>query len=104
MYYANAEQLSTEVVDLLKIGPPPVAWFCIDMTAVDDVDFSAAATLRELCGMTARRGVRLLFADVSDAVRGELDRSRITELVGPDAYYPSVADVLAAYRQHAPAG
>jgi high affinity sulfate transporter 1 len=103
MYYANAEQLSTEVMDLLRIGPPPIAWFCMDMTAVDDVDFSAAATLRELCGEIAGRGVRLVFADVSDQVRGELARSGITVLVGRDAIYPSIVDVVAAYRQHAPA-
>jgi MFS superfamily sulfate permease-like transporter len=104
MYYANAEQLSTEVTALLTIGPPPVAWFCMEMTAVDDVDFSAAATLRELCGEAAGRRVRLVFADVSDHVRGELDRSGITALVGPDAVYPSIVEVLAAYRQQGPAG
>jgi hypothetical protein len=43
-----------------------------------------------------------VFAEVSDHVRGELDRSGITALVGRDAIYPSVVDVLAAYRQHAP--
>jgi hypothetical protein len=43
LYYANAEQLSIEAGQLLHLGPPPVAWFCMDMTAVDDVDFSAAS-------------------------------------------------------------
>jgi hypothetical protein len=45
-----------------------------------------------------------VFADVSDQVRGELDRSGITTLVGPDAFYSSVGDVVAAYRQRAATG
>jgi MFS superfamily sulfate permease-like transporter len=104
MYDANAEQFAAEARVLLALGPPPVAWLCLELTAVDDVDFSAAATLRELCGEAAGRGVRLVFADVSDHVRGELERSGITALVGPDAFYPSTVEVLAAYREHAPDG
>ena len=61
MYYANTEQLLTQVLDLLKIGPQPVRWLCIDMVAVDDVDFSAAATLRELYKLLREQGARLLF-------------------------------------------
>jgi MFS superfamily sulfate permease-like transporter len=101
MYYANAEQLSTQVLDLLKIGSEPVAWFCIDMVAVDDVDFSAAATLRELYSELKAQGVRLIFAEVSDFIRAELDRSGITALVGPEAFFERVDQVLDAYRQKA---
>ncbi len=99
LYYANAAQLGAQVADLLKLGPVPVRWLCIDMVAVDDVDFSAAATLRELHGLLAGRGSRLLFAEVDEAVRAELDRSGITALVGEDAYFEALPDVLAAYEQ-----
>jgi MFS superfamily sulfate permease-like transporter len=51
MYYANAEHLSQEVLELVGSAQPPLSWFCIDMTAVDDVDFSAAASLREIYTM-----------------------------------------------------
>ena len=47
MYYANAEHFSQEVLELVNSAQPPLSWFCIDATAMDDVDFSAAATLRE---------------------------------------------------------
>ncbi len=99
MYYANTEQLSTQVMDLLKVGPEPVRWLCIDMIAVDDVDFSAAATLRELYKLLKDQGARLLFAEVDDAVRAELDRSGITALVREDAYFEALPDVLAAFEQ-----
>jgi MFS superfamily sulfate permease-like transporter len=99
MYYANAEQLSQEVLALAQLGPEPVTWFCIDMIAVDDVDFSTAATLRELVYTLKGCGIRLLFAEVSEPIRRELDRSEITALVGSEAFYFTATDVLKDYRQ-----
>jgi SulP family sulfate permease len=104
MYYANSQQLYTQVLDLLEKSSKPVAWFCIDLTAVDDVDFTAAATLRQLCGELAHRGVRLVFSGSSEAVRAELDRSGITDLVGPQSYFQQVNDVFNAYRAYSKSG
>ncbi len=99
MYYANAELLSQEMLGLLKAGPAPVTWLCIDMAAVDGVDFSAAATLREGYEELESHGVRLVFAEVSDDVRAELDVSGVTELVGEDGFFERLEDVMEAYQQ-----
>src|SRR5215471_15893925 len=40
MYYANAQRLSDEITDLVNGAQPPVRWFCIDASSVDDVDYS----------------------------------------------------------------
>ena len=104
MYYANAEQLSEEVRQLAKLGPEPVQWLCIDLVAVDDVDFSAAAALREACKALKEQQIRLVFADASDRVRRELDVSGVTELVGQDAYYHDLRAVLESYQQKVGAG
>jgi SulP family sulfate permease len=97
MYYANTDQLSREVLELVKGAVPELRWFCIDANAVDDVDFSAAVTLRSLALFLKERRVRLALAEVSDHVRAELDRSQLTELIGADSYYGSLSDVLNAY-------
>jgi SulP family sulfate permease len=99
MYYANAELMAGEVRDLLAMGPVPVSWLCMDMVAVDDVDFSAAVTLCQLCREIAARNARLVFAELSDLVRIEMDRSGITALVGQDAFYESLDQVLEAYER-----
>jgi MFS superfamily sulfate permease-like transporter len=57
--------------DLARLGPVPVAWFCIDLLAVDDVDFSAAAALREVCTGAKERHIRPVFSRASDHVRRE---------------------------------
>ena len=46
MYYANAGLLEEQITMLVKEATPALTWFCIDAAAVDDVDFSAAETLR----------------------------------------------------------
>ncbi|MGC2423303.1 MAG: SulP family inorganic anion transporter [Nitrospirota bacterium] len=97
MYYANAEQLSREVVELAKGAEPPLAWFCIDASAVADIDFSAAATLREIYGILKGQSIRLVFCDVIDPVKAELDRYELTNLIGEDAFYESISAVVSAY-------
>jgi sulfate permease, SulP family len=99
MYYANADLLATEVLDLLKTGPDPVSWFCIDMVAVDDVDFSAAAALRHVYDELNARSTRLVFTDASDHVHTELERSGIVDLVGKDAFFDDTFEVIEAYRK-----
>ncbi len=97
MYYANAELLSQEVLELAKLGPEPVKWLCCDLIAVGEVDFSSAATLRELAAELKEKEIRLVFASASDKVRSDLDVSGVTDLVGQDAYFPDLPAVLKAY-------
>ena len=99
MYYANAEVLSEQVTQLATEAQPPLAWFCIDAAAVDDVDFSAAAVLRTLYGLLHEHGIRLIFSEVSPGVYAQLENSGITDLVGRDAFYESAGAVVNTYRQ-----
>jgi len=98
MYYANAEQLSEEVTWLAKEAKPPLVWFCIDASAVDDIDYTAAATLRSLYAMLQEQGIRLIFYAVPGEVYAQLERSGITGLVGQDSFYATAGAVVSAYK------
>jgi high affinity sulfate transporter 1 len=98
MYYANSQQLTEEVTALVKEAEPPLRWFCLDASAVDDVDYSAAESLRSLYGILKDKGVRLVVAQVMEDVREE-SRYELRELFGEDAFYDTLDDVLQAYRQ-----
>ena len=98
MYYANSEQLSEEITDLVNQADPAIRWFCLDASAVDDVDYSAAETLRSLFGIMKEKGVRLVVAQVLDDVR-ETSRYRLRELFGEDAFYDTLDDVVKDYKQ-----
>jgi len=99
IYYANSNVLTGEVVNLAKRADPPLLWFCIDLAAVDDVDFTAADALRTLHGTLVKRGIRLVFCEIIEEVRGEFDRSGLTELCGREAFFHTLADVSSAYAQ-----
>ena len=100
MYYANAEQLSEEITRLAKSAEPPLRWFCIDFSAVDDIDYSAAETLRSIFGILKDKGIRLVIAEVMEDVKKE-SRYHLLRLFGEDAMYDTLEDVMKAYRQQA---
>ncbi len=98
MYYANAEQLSEEITSLVSGAEPPLRWLCLDASAVDDVDYTAAETLRSIYGQLQEKGIRLVVAQVLDDVREE-SRYKLRELFGEDAFYDTLDDVVKAYQQ-----
>jgi MFS superfamily sulfate permease-like transporter len=98
MYYANSQQLSEEVTGLAETARPPLRWLCIDASAIDDVDYTAAETLRSIFGILRKRGIRLVVAQVMDDVKAE-SRYELGRLFGEDAFYDTLDDVVRAYRQ-----
>lgn len=99
MYYANSQLLGKEIVGLVRSADPPLSWFCIDAAAVNDVDFTAAETLRVLHDTLADQGIRLVWCEVIDEVCREFDRSRLTDLFGGDAFFETPEAVVIAYGQ-----
>jgi len=99
MYYANSDRFKTEVLTLTTGAHPPVRWFCLDGTAMDDVDYSAAAALRETYQLLKQRGVRLVLAEIQADVHDELDRSGISQLVGAQFIFNSIAELEQAFKQ-----
>jgi sulfate permease, SulP family len=99
MYYANAELLSEEVTRLAQEAQPPLVWFALSAGAVDDIDYSAAVTIRNLYDSLKKKGIRLVFSEVSPSVRNELERSEIIDLVGQDAFYATALSVIRDYRE-----
>ena len=98
MYYANAQQLTDEITTLVNNADPALKWLCFDASAIDDVDFSAAESLRAIFTLLKDKGVRLVVAQVLDDVRKQ-SRYHLDELFGKDAYYDTLDDVVKAYRQ-----
>ncbi len=83
-------------------GPP--SWFCIEASGIGDVDFSGGQTLLDLVAEMQQAGTRLVFAEMTDDVHGQLDRYGVTDEVGHDAYFDTPMDVMDAFRTHGPKG
>jgi MFS superfamily sulfate permease-like transporter len=97
LYYANAAKFQNEVLELTRPGGPPVSWLCVDATAIDDVDYTAGVMLQDVATTLRERKVQLVFASVSDLVRGELDRSGVTSVIGNDAYLSDMDELMRRY-------
>jgi len=101
MYYANTEFMAQEVLALVNNASPQLTRFCIDAIAIDDIDFTAAVTLRKLCKMLQEKGVRLELADLDAHVYTELERSDLINLIGIGAIFGTALDAIQAYRSNA---
>jgi high affinity sulfate transporter 1 len=93
MYYANADILAREVSALCEAGAQPLRWLVIDLDAVDDVDFSAGATLVGLRASLAEKGVSLKFLRPSPELLDQLRR------YGLCAHEEAGASVFASLRE-----
>jgi SulP family sulfate permease len=98
LYYANCQQLSDEISFLANTTEPPLRWLCLDASALDDVDYSAAETLRSVHAKLKARGIRLVVAEVMEDLK-TTTRYRFKELFGADAFYDHLEDVMKQYRQ-----
>ncbi|WP_170465576.1 SulP family inorganic anion transporter [Ruegeria arenilitoris] len=104
LYYANTQRLSDEIAELTTDQETPVQWFCIEATAIDDVDFTAGYTLRNVLKLLKDKNIKLVFLMVEPHVRSELDRYGVTDLVGEDAFFHTGEDLLDAYKRSTSSG
>jgi MFS superfamily sulfate permease-like transporter len=98
MYYANAQLLSEEITYLINNSGPPLCWLCIDASAIDEIDYSAAETIKSVYELLNEKNIRLVFAHVLDNVKKE-NHEELRQLLGKDAFYDSLHEVLKAYQQ-----
>lgn len=102
LYYANAEHLSEELLAFGTSDDPPV-WICLHAAAVPDIDLSGADSLRSVCKSLREQGITLALIEVMSEVRDELDRYGLTELIGPEHIFPTIAVAERAFRARAEA-
>jgi len=98
MYYANTHVLRRDIATLVARAQPRLLWLCIDLAAVNDVDFTAAEALRTLHGDLGEKGIRLVFSELVENCRTGFIRSGLTELFGADAFFPTLDSVIKEYR------
>lgn len=98
LYYANANRLNEEILQLVDDAEPKVRWFVLDGGAVSDIDYSGGETLKQVHSELEARDVRLLIAEASPEVREQLDRYGVTDRIGVDAYFETGGDAVDAFR------
>ncbi|PXW27603.1 SulP family inorganic anion transporter [Paraburkholderia caballeronis] len=96
LFYANDHLFVDETHRLIGAAPTPVRWFVVDAAAITDIDYSAGRSVCDLCDELAKRGVRVIFARVNPYLRADMDRHRITPVVGAQNLFETLHEALAA--------
>jgi MFS superfamily sulfate permease-like transporter len=104
LYYANGTRFTEEIMELVEAADPPLRWLTVSGSAMGDVDYSGADTIRQVKQELARTGVTFAICDLNPKVRGQLDAYGLTELIGTDRIFATATDVMSAYRASADAG
>lgn len=103
LFYANESRFADEVRALVAHAPTPVRWFVIDGSAITDIDYTAARSLRDLINDLGQRNVTLVLARVTPDLRADLDRHGITAAIGEARIFGTLHEALALARGGRPA-
>ena len=98
LFYANAGRFAEDVRGLIEQAPTPVNWLVVDAGAITNVDYSAARVLRTLQDDLTRDGVVLVLVHAQSSLRADLDRHRLTDIIGADHVFDTLREALAAIR------
>ncbi|HLN10083.1 MAG TPA: SulP family inorganic anion transporter, partial [Xanthobacteraceae bacterium] len=101
LFYANVNRFADEVRALVAHAPTPVRWLIVDASAITDIDYTAAQSLRDLLDELARRKVTIVFARVSPYLRSDIDRHRIAAAIGEARIFATLHEAIAAVRDGA---
>jgi MFS superfamily sulfate permease-like transporter len=82
---------------LAKTADPPLKWLCIEASAIDSIDYSAADTLVSLRASLEANGTRLVFLHLTRETQTELGE-RLESIAPADCRFATGARLLDAYR------
>ena len=99
LFYANAGRFSDQIRNLVGPAPSAVRWLVVDAEAITNIDFTAARVVRELHQDLVQCGVILAFARVPVSLRSDLDRHRLTEVIGPEYLFDRLHDAIQAFNE-----
>jgi len=82
IFFANAETVQEQVMDLVKEQRPPCRLVVIDFDTTPNLDYAGVEMLNELREELGRQGTALRLAKVNGQVRDVLRRAGVAELLG----------------------
>ena len=103
LFYANERRFADELRSVVKRIGPELHALVVDASAMADLDYSAARTLRELIGELQAHQVGLVFGRVSPALHADMQRHGIAEALGAQHLHASLHEALADARGPHPA-
>ncbi|RTL69625.1 MAG: SulP family inorganic anion transporter [Pseudonocardiaceae bacterium] len=98
IFFANARTFR-EWIDRLVARDPEVRWVVVAAEPVTDIDTTAVDMLRELAESLHRNDRHLVFAELKDPVRHDIERAGLTATIDPAHLYPTIDAAVDAFRE-----
>jgi SulP family sulfate permease len=103
LFYANADRFADEVRALVDRAPTPVRSFVVDCSAISDLDYSAARTIRDLLDQLSSKKVAVVLARVSPYLHADLKRHGISAKLGETRIFATLHEAVDATHPGGPA-
>lgn len=100
LYYANAEKLKEEVVNLVKNSDYPIEWLVLDSGGFTGVDYTSVQMLKELKIRLDELNVVLVMTTVFPSLRKQFERSGFLNILGEENLYGGVNDAIRAFERY----
>ncbi len=98
LFFANCGIFRERIESLVEKAAQPVKRVVIDGGAVHDVDLMACEMLADLHDELAERGIDLVFGNLRDRVKRDIERGLALEATGEDITFPTVTSAAEAVR------
>ena len=97
LFFANAQYVKGRVHEAIIAAPTPTSWFVFDAEAVNHIDSTGIETLLDLTRDLRREQITLVVARLRSRMRQDFDVAGLTDVIGPEHFYPSVKLAVEAF-------
>jgi MFS superfamily sulfate permease-like transporter len=97
LYYANADKLMKEVMELVKTAKYPVEWVVLDSGGFNAVDYTSIQVLKELKRSLEKLNIVFAISSVLPGLKEQFERSGLIHVFGEDNLYRNVDAALKSF-------
>lgn len=97
LYYANADKLMKEVMELVKTAENTVEWVVLDSGGFNAVDYTSIQVLKELKHSLDKQNVVFALSSVLPDLKEQFKRSGLIDVFGEDNLYKNVYDAIESF-------
>jgi sulfate permease, SulP family len=97
LFFANARYFKARVREAIRGARTPVSWLVFDAEAVTHADSTGLEALKQLTEDLGRNEITLVVARLRTRMQEQFELSGLTEVIGPDHFYPSVRDAVQVF-------
>jgi SulP family sulfate permease len=97
IFFENADFFKQRILSVIKEAKKPVTCIIIDAGSINDVDYTAAETIKNLVQKLATDDIRFVLAHVPPELLGLLRQYGLVDVIGKHNIYPSLEEAVFAF-------